>query len=114
VLVFPPGLYGGLYGQNLSYKSKKSYDDFPQIATSKKHRYEMKPERPGTSPRVGLHNRTPPDNFLGKLHTKFSILYILVRPSGKPSETRRKSNFSQMTEIWLARGFRRFSGKSYL
>ena len=37
VQIFFPGLYGGLYGQNLPYKSKKSYDDFPQIATSKKH-----------------------------------------------------------------------------
>ena len=37
VPIFFPGLYGGLYGQNLPYKSKKSYDDFPQIATSKKH-----------------------------------------------------------------------------
>jgi hypothetical protein len=32
-----PGLYGGLYGQNLPYKSKKSDGDFPQIATSKKY-----------------------------------------------------------------------------
>jgi hypothetical protein len=25
---FPPGLYGGLYGQNLPYKFKKSYGNF--------------------------------------------------------------------------------------
>ena len=28
VLIFFPGLYGGLYGQNLPYKFKKSYGDF--------------------------------------------------------------------------------------
>jgi hypothetical protein len=28
VLIFPPVLYGGLYGQNLPYKFKKSYGDF--------------------------------------------------------------------------------------
>jgi hypothetical protein len=28
VLIFSPGLYGGLYGQNLPYKFKKSYGDF--------------------------------------------------------------------------------------
>ena len=28
VLIFLPGLYGGLYGQNLSYKFKNSYGDF--------------------------------------------------------------------------------------
>ena len=28
VLIFPPGMYGGLYGQNLPYKFKKSYGDF--------------------------------------------------------------------------------------
>jgi hypothetical protein len=28
VLIVPPGMYGGLYGQNLPYKFKKSYGDF--------------------------------------------------------------------------------------
>jgi hypothetical protein len=28
VLIFFPGLYGGLYGQNLPYKFKKSHGDF--------------------------------------------------------------------------------------
>ena len=28
VLIFFPGLYGGLYGQNLPYKFKNSYGDF--------------------------------------------------------------------------------------
>ena len=28
VLIFFSGLYGGLYGQNLPYKFKKSYGDF--------------------------------------------------------------------------------------
>jgi hypothetical protein len=28
VLILSPGLYGGLYGQNLPYKFKKSYADF--------------------------------------------------------------------------------------
>jgi hypothetical protein len=30
VLIFFPGLYGGLYGQNLPYKFKNSYGDFPE------------------------------------------------------------------------------------
>jgi hypothetical protein len=37
VLIFFPGLYGGLYGQNLPYKFKKSYADF--------HRNFEKPHR---------------------------------------------------------------------
>jgi hypothetical protein len=36
VQIFFPGLYGGLYGQNLPYKFKKSYAD-SKIATSKNH-----------------------------------------------------------------------------
>jgi hypothetical protein len=34
-----PGLYGGLYGQNLPYKFKNSYGDFQvsKVATSKNH-----------------------------------------------------------------------------
>jgi hypothetical protein len=36
VLIFSPGLYGGLYGQNLPYKFKNSYGDF-QNRTSKIH-----------------------------------------------------------------------------
>ena len=37
VLIFGFGLYGGLYGQNLPYKFKKSYDVTSRIATSKNH-----------------------------------------------------------------------------
>ena len=37
VLIFGFGLYGGLYGQNLPYKFKKSYDVTSKIATSKNH-----------------------------------------------------------------------------
>jgi hypothetical protein len=33
-----PGLYGGLYGQNLPYKFKKSYGDFPSRNFEKSHR----------------------------------------------------------------------------
>ena len=38
VLIFSPGLYGGLYGQNLPYKSKKSYGDFQNRNLEKSHR----------------------------------------------------------------------------
>jgi hypothetical protein len=39
VLIFSPGLYGGLYGQNLPYKFKNSYAGMviSKIATSKNH-----------------------------------------------------------------------------
>jgi hypothetical protein len=33
-----PGLYGGLYGQNLPYKFKKSYGDFCNRNFEKSHR----------------------------------------------------------------------------
>ena len=33
-----PGLYGGLYGQNLPYKFKKSYGDFQSRNFEKPHR----------------------------------------------------------------------------
>ena len=33
-----PGLYGGLYGQNLAYKFKKSYGDFQNRNFEKSHR----------------------------------------------------------------------------
>ena len=33
-----PGLYGGLYGQNLPYKFKKSYGDFRSRNFEKSHR----------------------------------------------------------------------------
>jgi hypothetical protein len=33
-----PGLYGGLYGQNLPYKFKKSHDDFRNRNFEKSHR----------------------------------------------------------------------------
>jgi hypothetical protein len=35
---FFPGLYGGLYGQNLPYKFKKSYGDFQNRNFEKSHR----------------------------------------------------------------------------
>jgi hypothetical protein len=38
VLIFLPGLYGGLYGQNLSYKFKNSYGDFQNRNFEKSHR----------------------------------------------------------------------------
>ena len=38
VLIFFPGLYGGLYGQNLPYKFKKSYGDFQNRNFEKSHR----------------------------------------------------------------------------
>ena len=38
VLIFFPGLYGGLYGQNLPYKFKKSYGDFQNRNFEKLHR----------------------------------------------------------------------------
>jgi hypothetical protein len=38
VLFFFPGLYGGLYGQNLPYKFKKSYGDFQNRNFEKSHR----------------------------------------------------------------------------
>ena len=38
VLIFFPGLYGGLYGQNLPYKFKKSYGDFRNRNFEKSHR----------------------------------------------------------------------------
>ena len=33
-----PGLYGGLYGQNLPYRFKKSYGDFQNRNFEKSHR----------------------------------------------------------------------------
>jgi hypothetical protein len=36
--MFPPGLYGGLYWQNLPYKFKKSYGDFQNRNFEKSHR----------------------------------------------------------------------------
>ena len=38
VLIFSPGMYGGLYGQNLPYKFKKSYGDFQNCNFEKSHR----------------------------------------------------------------------------
>ena len=38
VLIFGFGLYGGLYGQNLPYKFKKSYGDFQNRDFEKSHR----------------------------------------------------------------------------
>jgi hypothetical protein len=38
VLIFFPGLYGGLYGQNLPYKFKKPYGDFQNRNFEKSHR----------------------------------------------------------------------------
>jgi hypothetical protein len=38
VLIFGFGLYGGLYGQNLPYKFKKSYDDMKNRNIEKSHR----------------------------------------------------------------------------
>jgi hypothetical protein len=38
VLIFFVGLYGGLYGQNLPYKFKKSYGDFQNRNFEKSHR----------------------------------------------------------------------------
>ena len=38
VLVFFPGLYGGLYGQNLPYKFKNSYGGFQNRNFEKSHR----------------------------------------------------------------------------
>ena len=38
VLIFFPGLYGWLYGQNLPYKFKKSYGDFLNRNFDKSHR----------------------------------------------------------------------------
>ena len=38
VLIFSPGMYGGLYGQNLPYKFKKSYGDFQNRNFEKSHR----------------------------------------------------------------------------
>ena len=38
VLIFFPGLYGGLYGQNLPYKFKNSYGDFQYHNFEKSHR----------------------------------------------------------------------------
>jgi hypothetical protein len=38
VLIFSPGLYGGLYGQNLPYKFKNSYGDFQNRNFEKSHR----------------------------------------------------------------------------
>jgi hypothetical protein len=38
VLIFFPGLYGGLYGQNLPYKFKKSYGDLQNRNFEKSHR----------------------------------------------------------------------------
>jgi hypothetical protein len=35
--VFFPGLYGGLYGQNLPHKFKKSYGDFRNRNFEKNH-----------------------------------------------------------------------------
>jgi hypothetical protein len=37
VLIFSPGLYGGLYGQNLPYKFKTNRMVISIIATSKNH-----------------------------------------------------------------------------
>jgi len=37
VLIFSPGLYGGLYGQNLPYKFKNSYGDFQNRNFEKSH-----------------------------------------------------------------------------
>jgi hypothetical protein len=38
VLIFFPGLYGGLYGKNLPYKFKNSYVDFQDRNFEKSHR----------------------------------------------------------------------------
>jgi hypothetical protein len=38
VLISSMGLYGGLYGQNLLYKFKKSYGDFQNRNFEKAHR----------------------------------------------------------------------------
>jgi hypothetical protein len=38
VLIVFLGLYGGLYGQNLPYKFKKSYSDFQNRNFEKLHR----------------------------------------------------------------------------
>jgi hypothetical protein len=38
VLIFFPGLYGGLYGQNLPYEFKKSYGDLWNRNFEKSHR----------------------------------------------------------------------------
>ena len=38
VLIFFPGLYGALYGQNLPYKFKKTYGDFQNRNFEKSHR----------------------------------------------------------------------------
>jgi hypothetical protein len=38
VLIFSPGLYGGLYGQNLLYKFKNSYRDFRNHNFENSHR----------------------------------------------------------------------------
>ena len=42
-----PGLYGGLYGQNLPYKFKKSYGDFQHRNFEKSHRTTGPPDRSG-------------------------------------------------------------------
>jgi hypothetical protein len=38
VLFFPPGLYGGLYGQNLPYEFKKPYGGFQDRHFEKSNR----------------------------------------------------------------------------
>jgi hypothetical protein len=37
VLIYFPGLYGGLYGQNLPYKFKNSYGEFQNRNFEKSH-----------------------------------------------------------------------------
>ena len=39
VLIFSPGLYGGLYGHNLPYKFKNSYGDFRNRDFEKSHSF---------------------------------------------------------------------------